>query len=248
MNGLLDYVQGDTVLHRLNPVTKMIMALCICVAAFLTDSIPVLVALLALDVFLGLLGGIPRKTFKLLLGLAKISLFLFILQILFVRSGTPLLLFITDDGLRVAATVVLRLIDATMPLALMLSITRMNDLTNALVQNAHLPYRYAFTLTTALRFIPVFTDEMRRITEAQTARGVDLDTGNPLRKARLIIPLCIPLLITSVKRSGQSALAAESRGFYLRTRSSASKRYLVGARDAMALCCMLALVVSTAVL
>lgn len=244
MNGLLDYAQGNTVLHQLNPVVKIVAAFCICIAAFLTDSFPLLVALLALDVALGIIGGIPRKTLGLLLNLTKISVFLFVLQVLFVRSGTPLLLFITDDGLRTAGLVVLRLVDATLPLALMLSLTRMNDLTNALVQNAHVPYRYAFTLTTALRFIPVFTDEMRHITEAQTARGVDFDTGNPLRKARLMIPLCVPLLVTSVRRSGQSALAAESRGFYLRTRASASKRYPLKVRDAVMLCGAVGLVVS----
>lgn len=182
-------------------------------------------------------GRHPRKTLSLLAGLVKICAFLFVLQVLFVRSGAPVVLFVTDEGLRVAGLVVLRLIDATMPLALMLSLTRMNDLTNALVKCAHLPYRYAFTLTTALKFIPVFASEMRSIMDAQMARGVEFDTRNPVRKVQLMLPLCVPLLVTSVQRSGQSALAAESRGFYLRTRASGSKNYPFCLRDAAAMCC-----------
>jgi energy-coupling factor transport system permease protein len=236
MEGLLDYAEGNTVLHRMNPLAKLVIAFAICVAAFLTENPIVLVGLLVLDALIGIIGGIPRKTFSLISGLAKIGAFLFVLQVLFVRSGTPMFLFITDDGLRVAFLVVMRLVDATLPLALVLNLTRMNDLTNALVKCAHLPYRYAFTLTTALKFIPVFATEMRSIMEAQMARGVEFDTKNPVHKIQLMLPLCVPLLVTSVQRSGQSALAAESRGFYLRTRASGSKNYPFRACDAAALC------------
>jgi len=248
MNGLLDYSPGSTVLHRMNPLTKIAVAFLICVAAFMTSSFPVLVGILVLDVLIGLMGGIPRKTLDLLVGLAKVSAFLFILQVVFVRSGTPLFLFVTDEGLHTAALVVLRLVDATVPLALMLNLTRMGDLSNALVKCAHLPYRYAFTLTTALKFIPVFMGEMKAIMEAQTARGVEFDIGNPVRKLSLMLPLCVPLLVTSVQRTGQNAMAAESRGFYLRTRASGVRNYPFAVRDALACACAACTVVLAAVL
>lgn len=235
MGGILDYAPGATVVHRLNPIVKIVFAFCTCVAAFLTESLPALCALLALDVAVGCAGGIPRRTLRLLSGLAKVSVFLFVLQVLFIRSGTPVFLFVTDAGLHTACLVVLRLIVATMPLALMLALTPMNDLSNALVKVARLPYRYAFAFTTALRFIPVFTGEMRQIMEAQTARGVEFDTGNPLRKVGLVLPLCMPMLVSSVGRVQQSALAAETRGFYLRDRSSGYCDYPFSALDAAAL-------------
>ena len=165
------------------------------------------------------------------------------MQVLFIRAGTPVFLFVTDEGLRIATLVVLRLIDATMPLALMLALTQMSDLSNALVKVLHLPYKYAFTVTTALKFIPVFTDEMSSIIESQTARGVDFDTKNPIRKLRLVLPLCAPLLITSVGRTEQAAMAAEVRGFYLRDRSSGSKEYPFGMIDGGALAVIVVLVV-----
>ena len=106
----------------------------------------------------------------------------------------------------------------------------------------HVPYRYAFTFTTALRFVPVFTREMNAIMEAQTARGVHFDTGNPFKKLALMIPVCIPLLVTSVQKTDATALAAEQRGFYLRTHASSYRRYPMTATDIAVLGCCLALV------
>ena len=108
---------------------------------------------------------------------------------------------------------------------MVLAVTRISDLANALVQVLHLPYKYAFTLTTAIRFIPQFLEEMGGIMEAQTARGVEFDTKNAFRKLGLMLPLCAPLLISSVRRSEATAVAAEVRGFRLRTRASGYKQY-----------------------
>ena len=242
MGGILDYAPGATVVHRLNPIVKIVFAFCTCVAAFLTESLPALCALLALDVAVGCAGGIPQRTLRLLSGLVKVSVFLFVLQVLFICSGTPVFFFVTDVGVHTACLVVLHLIVATMPLALILALTPMSDLSNALVKVARLPYRYAFAFTTALRFIPVFTGEMRQIMEAQTARGVEFDTGNPLRKVGLVLPLCMPMLVSSVGRVQQSALAAEARGFYLRDRASGYRDYPFGALDAGALALTVAVV------
>ena len=129
---------------------------------------------------------------------------------------------------------VLRLIGATMPLALLLSVTQMSDLSGVLVQRLHVPYKYAFTLTTAIRFIPVFADSLSGIMEAQTARGVAFDTKNPFKKLGLILPLCMPLLISSVGRIHDTAAAAEMRGFTLRTRESQSRRYTFKSGDLFA--------------
>lgn len=119
-------------------------------------------------------------------------------------------------------------------LALLLSVTQMSDLSGVLVQRLHVPYKYAFTLTTAIRFIPVFADSLSGIMEAQTARGVAFDTKNPFKKLGLILPLCMPLLISSVGRIHDTAAVAEMRGFTLRTRESQSRRYTFKSGDLFA--------------
>ena len=117
---------------------------------------------------------------------------------------------------------------------LVLTVTKLTDLANACVEVLHVPYKYAFTFTTALRFVPIFTQEMNAIMEAQTARGVEFDTRNPFKKMSLMLTVCIPLLVTSVGKTDATALAAEQRGFYLRTRESSYKRHPLRAADAMA--------------
>lgn len=133
-------------------------------------------------------------------------------------------------------------------LAVLLSVTQMSDLSGVLVQRLHVPYKYAFTLTTATRFIPVFANSLSGIMEAQTARGVAFDTKNPFKKLGLILPLCMPLLISSVGRIHDTAAAAEMRGFTLRTRESQSRRYTFKSGDLFAALIAAALVAAGALL
>ena len=119
----------------------------------------------------------------------------------------------------------MRLSCATLPLALMLSVTKLGDLSNALVEKLGIPFKYAFTMTTAIRFIPVFASEMAGIMEAQTSRGIELDTKNPFKKIALILPLCAPLLVSSVRKTQSLAIAADLRGFKFRKKGSCLKSY-----------------------
>ena len=241
MNKLFQYVPGNSLIHRLNPVTKIFLTIVICAAAFITDRLLFLLGLLAVDLLIGLIAGVADRTWNIFRGLLKIAVFLFLLQALLTRKGTPVFWIITDQGLLTAGKVVLRLVVVCIPLALVLAVTRITDLTNALVQVLHVPYSYAFTLSTAIRFIPQFLEEMDGIMEAQTARGVAFDKARGLKKFSMILPLCAPLLISSVRRTDQTAVAAEVRGFRLRTRESGYKRYPFTGTDLGALICCLVL-------
>ena len=91
-------------------------------------------------------------------------------------------------------------------------------------------------------------DSLSGIMEAQTARGVAFDTKNPFKKLGLILPLCMPLLISSVGRIHDTAAAAEMRGFTLRTRESQSRRYTFKSGDLFAALIAAALVAVGALL
>ena len=242
MLNVIDYVPGDTLLHRLNPVTKLALAAAIIAATFLSDGYPALVGLLALTLLLAAYAGVFGRLARLLKLLVPVALIMLVLQLAFVRAGTPVFAFVTDEGLITGGKACLRLLGVALPLVLMLMVTKLTDLANACVEKLHIPYKYAFTFTTALRFVPVFSQEMNAIMEAQTARGVEYDTKNPFKKMQLMLPLCIPLLISSVSKTDATALAAEQRGFYLRTRESSYRRYPLVARDWATLACCVALV------
>ena len=243
MVNVIDYVPGTTVLHRLNPVAKLALAAGIIVATFLADTFPMLVGLLALTLLLGAYAGVLKNLLSLLKLLVPLAVVMLVLQTAFVRGGDVLFAWVTTDGLVTGGKACLRLLGVALPLILMLTVTKLNDLANACVEVLHVPYRYAFTFTTALRFVPVFSQEMNAIMEAQTARGVEYDTRNPLKKIRLMLPLCVPLLVSSVGKTDATALAAEQRGFYLRTRESSYKRYPMGAADYAVLAASVALIV-----
>lgn len=248
MLNVIDYVPGTTALHRLNPVAKLALAASIIAATFLAHSWAVLAGLLALTLALGAYAGVSSRLASLLKVLAPVATIMLALQVTFVRGGDAVFLFATTEGLETGGRACLRLVGVALPLVLMLTVTKLTDLANACVEVLHVPYRYAFTFTTALRFVPVFTQEMNAIMEAQTARGVQFDTKNPFKKLTLMLPVCIPLLVTSVKKTDATALAAEQRGFYLRRRESSYKRYPLHGLDLIALACCCLLIAIGAIL
>ncbi|MDR0628393.1 MAG: energy-coupling factor transporter transmembrane protein EcfT [Treponema sp.] len=240
MTGVLDYVSGDSLLHRLNPITKLILAFTLCASCFVTAHHLLILGIIALNLGLAAWGGILRRAITFLVSLMKFSLVLFIIQVFFVPQGTvlfrlPLAITITDKGVGFSLLFVLRLLAATMPLTLMFSVTQMSDMANVLTRYLHIPYKYTFVLTTAMRFIPLFSEEMLGIIEAQIARGIEFDTRNFFKKIRLLLPLCVPLLISSVRKIEGGAISAELRGFNLRTRTSGYKQYGFGLGDLGAL-------------
>ena len=248
MVNVIDYVPGATVLHRLNPVAKLALASGIIIATFLAASSPALVGLLVITLALGAYAGVFSRLASLLKVLLPLAAIMLVLQMIFVQGGERLVGFVTSEGLVTGSKACLRLLGVALPLVLVFTVTKLTDLANACVEILHVPYRYAFAFTTALRFVPLFGQEMNAIMEAQTARGVEYDTKNPIKKLQLMLPLCIPLLISSVGKTDATALAAEQRGFYLRTRESSYKRYPLQALDFAAIAVAVALIVAGALM
>ncbi len=243
MTNVIDYVAGDSLLHRLNPVTKLALAAGIIIATFLGTTYPLLIGLLVVTFALAAYAKSTAGLVSLAKLMVPLALVMLVLQTVFIRTGDPVFAWVTTDGLLTGSKAGLRLLGVALPLILMLTVTQLGDLANAVVEVLHVPYRYAFTFTTALRFVPVFSQEMNAIMEAQTARGIEYDTKNPIKKMQLMLPLCIPLLVSSVAKTDATALAAEQRGFYLRTRESSYKRYPMLARDFAVLAASIGLIV-----
>ncbi len=238
MKGFLAYVPGTSFLHRMNPVAKLVASFVIVVACFVTSSFVVLGAILVLDVVLAASCNMMKQALGLARAVALFSLLLAVLALLFTPQGAVLVAlpwgYIGSESVLNAVRIVLRLVACAVPLFLTFYVTKLTDMANALVKVAHLPYKYAFTFTSTVHFIPVFMNDMNGIMEAQTARGVEFD-GSFLKRIRLMMPLCVPLLVSSVRKTNSAAIAAEVRGFNLRTRESGYKEYPFSAVDVVAL-------------
>jgi energy-coupling factor transport system permease protein len=173
--------------------------------------------------------GMLKPTTGLMKAVFVFSLLLAIIQILFTPSGDVLVAlpwgYIGTGSLIAALTTIIRLEAAAIPLFLTFYVTKVSDMTNAAVKVLHVPYKYAFTFSSTVHFIPVFLNDMSGIMEAQTARGVEFDQVSIFKKIGLMMPLCVPLLVSSVRKTNSAAIAAEVRGFNLRTRESGYKQY-----------------------
>ena len=214
MAKFLEYVPGESFLHRMNPCVKLIGAVLIAIACFVTSNLVFLLILLAAALVMAASCGLGRETAGLCKAVFAFSLILAVVILLTTPHGALLVPlpwgYIGAGSLLAALTVVVRLMAAAIPLLLVFYVTKMNDLTNAAVKQLHVPYKYAFTFTSTVHFIPVFMNDMAGIMEAQTARGVEFD-GSFAKKVRLMIPLCVPLLVSSVRKTNSAAIAAEVR-------------------------------------
>lgn len=238
MRKFLEYVPGTSFIHRMNPVAKLACALLISVACFCTTNLAFIAAILVIDAALAVSCGMVREALGLARAVAAFSVLLALIALLTTPSGVVLVElpwgYVGTGSLMAALLIVMRLVACAVPLFLVMYVTKLTDLANAMVKIVRVPYRYAFTFTSAVHFIPVFMNDMAGIMEAQTARGVQFDEGI-VRRIRLMVPLCVPLLVSSVRKTNSAAIAAEVRGFNIRTRESGYKEYPFARIDVAAL-------------
>lgn len=228
MKEMLQYVNGNSLFHRMNPLTKLAWAVLICAACFASSSHLFVLGLLISNILIAYAGKIlaqAKGTFK---ALFILGLFLMLFQLLFTNTGRVYFYIlpgvpITDDGVSFSLLLMLKMMAALSPLSLMLMLTPMNELLTAMVDKLKVPYQYAFVVITALRFIPTFSHEMDQIMQAQMSRGHATDTKNPFKKIGMVLPMCIPLLISSVRKIETMAISIETRGFGTGPRSYRKK-------------------------
>lgn len=251
MKGFLEYVPGDSFLHKMNPVAKLIAAFLLVIACFATSNFVLLAVVLAIDVFLAVQCNMVKQTIGLARAVAIFSVLLAAIALLFTPQGDVLVAlpwgYIGTGSVLAAVLIIVRLVACAVPLFLVFYVTKMNDMANSLVKVLHVPYKYAFTFMSTVHFIPVFMNDMAGIMEAQTARGVEFD-GGLVKKIRLMVPLCVPLLVSSVRKTNSAAIAAEVRGFNLRTRESGYKEYPFSAIDGAAMAIAVIVLIAAVVL
>ena len=182
MARFLEYIPGTSFLHRMNPLAKLACALLISIACFCSTNIIFLFCILVLDFALAATCKMTRQAAGLAKAVAIFSIILALIALLTTPKGTLLVAlpwgYIGTESLLAALIIIMRLIACAIPLFLVLYITKLGDIANACCKVLHVPYKYAFTFTSAVHFIPVFMNDMKGIMEAQTARGVEFDSDS----------------------------------------------------------------------
>ena len=216
------YFPGDTVVHRLDPRTKLLMVIVYIVALFLAKWVVSYAVMLAFLVTAVALSRIrPRALFKGLKPLLFIIIFTAIINV-FYTKGDVLVQFwifkITREGLVNAGFLVLRIVMLVTGTFLLTYTTSPIALTDGLesllspLKAIHFPvHELALMMSIALRFIPTLIEETDKIISAQKARGADFETGNLFHRAKALVPILVPLFISAFRRADELATAMECR-------------------------------------
>ncbi len=216
------YYQADSVIHRLDPRVKLGTTVLFIISLFVFDGFwGYLVAAL----FLALVIRLSTVPFRfMVMGMKSIVFLLSITVIfnLFLTPGEPIVhiwkLSITQEGLRLAMLLSIRLGFLIVGSSVMTLTTTPNQLTDGLekmlrpLNKIKVPvHEIAMMMSIALRFIPILMEETDKIMKAQLARCADFDSGNLIKKAKGLVPLLVPLFISAFRRANDLAMAMEAR-------------------------------------
>ena len=219
------YFPGSTVVHRLDPRTKLLMVVLYIVALFLAKwwvSYGLMLAFLVTAIVLSRIR--PKALFRGLKPLLIIIIFTALIN-LFYSDGQVLVQFwifrITREGILQAVFLVLRIMMLVMGTFLLTYTTSPIALTDGLesllspLKKIRFPvHELAMMMSIALRFIPTLIEETDKIISAQKARGADFETGNLFRRAKALVPILVPLFVSAFRRADELATAMECRCYH----------------------------------
>jgi len=219
------YYPGQSVIHRLDARTKIIAALMYIIELFIVNSFRGFgIAILALAVVIAVSGVPVRFIFRGLKAVFIIIMLTFVIN-LFMIDGTVIwqwkFLTITYESLYRSCFMALRLVLLIIGTSMMTLTTKPMELTDGLekllkpLSKVGVPsHEIALMMTIALRFIPTLLEETDKIMKAQQARGADFESGNLIQRAKSLIPILIPLFVSSFRIAQELALAMEARCYH----------------------------------
>jgi len=219
------YYPIDSVIHRLDPRTKLAGTMIFLISLFVTSEFYAYV-LATLVLFTCIkMSRVPVSYITRGLKAIAIILLISVSFNIFLTEGTVILkigpLKATYEGLKIALFMGIRLIYLVVGSSLMTLCTTPNQLTDGLekslgfLNKINVPvHDIAMMMSIALRFIPILVDETDKIMKAQMARGADFDTGNIIEKAKALVPLLVPLFVSAFRRASDLAMAMEARCYH----------------------------------
>lgn len=219
------YYKANSIIHSLDARTKILGTLAYLISLFFINSI---VGYVLATIFLVLIIKLSKVPFKFMIRGLKSIIFLMLITVifnLFLTNGTVLVriwkLKITEEGLRLAVFMALRLMYLIIGASIMTLTTTPNKLTDGIerllwpLAKIKVPvHEIAMMMSISLRFIPILLEETNKIIIAQKARGADFDEKGIVKKAKGMIPILIPLFVSAFRRASDLATAMEARCYH----------------------------------
>ena len=241
------YVKKDSALHRLHPVTRiLVMVIAFCCALALQHPL-YLLGLFLVFALAGARAGALRNLARVWWLLVLIAFASFAIWSLsyggdkVVASWGPLR--VTEESMLFGLGMGLRLDLMVFAGLVFLAATQVEEFTYGLTRMG-LPFPVSFALSLSFRLMPLFQDTVGAIIDAQRARGLDPSKGGPIKRMGNYVPLLAPVFASSLRRTDQLAMALESKGFGLGERRGSLREYRAGWQDALAIIAALLLFAS----
>ena len=241
------YFPGDTIIHKLDPRTKLILVIVFIVALFLAVDWISYAFMFVVTALCVKVSTIKLKSIlKGLKPLIFIIVFTGILNLFYTQGGTVLfdwwIFTISTAGIKRAFLMIVRimlLITGTFLLTYTTSPIALTDglemLLNPLKKIKVPVHEMSMIMSMALRFIPTLIEETDKIMSAQKARGADFSTGKITERAKALLPLLVPLFVSSFRRADELAVAMESRCYHGGEGRTRMKTLKMARRDWLAL-------------
>lgn len=219
------YFPGKSPLHRLDPRVKIVLTFVYIIFIFIASNFEGLLVMAALIFGVLLLSGVPLKQyFKSLKAILFVVMFTSVLN-LFYGGGKTLwswgFIQITTGGVSNAIFITIRIISLILFSSVLTFTTSPTELTDALerimkpLKVLHIKvHEIAMMMTIALRFVPTLLEETDKIMSAQKARGADMESGGLVQRIKSLIPILIPLFVSSFRRAYDLAMAMECRCYH----------------------------------
>ena len=249
--GIGQYYETNSILHKMDPRTKLFFVVMYIVSIFVAKEIYAFALLTAIMLFTIIVSRVPLRV--ILRGLKPIVVIVIFTAVLnmFLTTAESEPLFSVEiipdfwtltlyiEGLINAGILALRIIILIVETSVLFSYTTTPiELTDGLemalspLKKIKLPvHEFAMMMTIALRFIPTLVDETTKIMNAQKARGADFASGGLIKRAKALIPIIIPLFISSFRRAEELATAMECRCYHGGNGRTRMKKLKMRARD-----------------
>ncbi len=220
------YYNGDSIIHRLDPRTKIFFTFAYLIMLFMVDNFKGIVFMTAVVTGVIIISKVPfRYIFKGLKAIIYIIIITVFFKLFFSTSGNVVwqwkFLKITDEGAKEAVFIAVRFVLIVIGTSVMTLTTTPNSLTAGLEKSLRFlsyikvpVHEIALMMSIALRFIPVLMEETNKIMKAQTARGADFESGGIMRKAKAMVPIIVPLFVSAFRKANDLATAMDARCYH----------------------------------
>lgn len=219
------YIPGDSLIHRLDPRTKLLTSVWFILLIFMASTWWTYLVLVGLVLGAALLSGIPiRYYINGLKPLTMLILVTVIFQLVFSKGETTIFeigfINISLEGLINSIKIIIRFVLIVFMSTILTLTTTPLEIADGIesllkpLKRFKVPVQeIALILSIALRFVPTLMQETEKIMNAQRARGVDFSSGSLIERMKKVVPLLIPLFISSIDRADQLAVAMTARGY-----------------------------------